>query len=309
MSDMRILRETAYEVKQIMGRSKRAAVERWMLEFAAVNVQLTACQAMVAAEQLARRYGPMKISVRSIWDELCRTPLRTELEWSLYGAFPRPSARPIVVPGSHGEDLELFLAADVTGASRDELIAPVRWRTVGEPEFQTPDFEEFAGCVGERERAMFGKLYEANGLVQWNFSLPDYVPCYLDLDEPEDEDLGSGVLYHYDLNPLVPPKAVMGLLLGMVTEVTALHLLGGLEGDEDEEEIDVRDLASDLELDLIAWLAARRLRQKVRPGLAAAQWFDSPSIPAPGTLRWALVFDAAGSVEGLLLGHRYGVND
>lgn len=308
MSDMRILRETAYEVKQIMGRSKRAAVERWMLEFAAINVQLTACQAMVAAEQLARRYGSLKISARAMWDELCRTPLRTELEWSMSGLFPRASARPIIVPGSHGEDVELFLAADITGAPRDELIEKVRWRTVGEPEFSTPDFEDFAGCVGERERAMFGKLYEANGLVQWNFSLPDSVPCYLDLDEPEEEELGSGILYHYDLNPMIPPQAAMGLVLGMVTEVTALHLLGGLD-DTEEEEIDVRDLASDLELDLITWLAARRLRQQVRPGPAAAQWFDSPGSPAPATLRWALVFDAAGSVEGLMLGHRYGVND
>jgi hypothetical protein len=309
MTRVRHLVHTAYELKQIGEPERRAAVERWLLEFAAVNVQLNITQAMVAGGQLARRYGHWAIVDEHNWDRLCRVPLRTELEWSLDGLFPADFARPVTVPGSHGEEVELFLPEDVPGASLGERIEPVEHRQVGYPEFPVPDFAEFADYVGERERAMFGKIVEANGLVRWEPDLPGEIDHDLDLDDPEETELYGGEIYfHLNLSPFFMRRGVMDRVLQMVTELNVLYLTGALEDPEDDD-LDVTQRASPLELELAAWLAARRLRQEVMPGPAAATWLSCPWLPAPERLRWALVFDAAGAVEGTMLGHRYKVND
>ena len=127
------LLEAAHEVGGIAQPRRRAAVERWLLEFSAVNVQLNALQAMVVAEQLARRYGYWAIVDERSWDRLIRVPLRTELEWSFAGMWPADFARPLAVPGSHGDEVVLFLPEDVPGAALDErIVAPgqtAAWRT------------------------------------------------------------------------------------------------------------------------------------------------------------------------------------
>jgi hypothetical protein len=303
------LLEAAHEVGGIAQPRRRAAVERWLLEFSAVNVQLNALQAMVVAEQLARRYGYWAIMDERSWDRLVRVPLRTELEWSFGGMWPADFARPLAVPGSHGDEVALFLPEDVPGAALDERIEPVEHREVGPPEFEVPEFEDFAGPLGERERAMLGKVVELHGLVRWDIDLPEGVDFFLDLSDPEmTETYGGEIYFHLNISPLAAEPDIMGMVLRMTAELLLLYMVGALE-DPECGEPEWADWASPLELELAVWLAARRLRLDVRPGRAAAGWLISPELPAPGELRWALVYDVADGVEGAMLGHRYQVND
>lgn len=309
MNPIRHLLDTAHAVRQIEDPQHRRVVERWLLEFVAVNVQLDTTQAMMAGEQLARRYGYWAIADERNWDRLCRVPLRTELEWSLDGRFPADFARPVIVPGSHGEEIELFLPEDVPGACLAERVAPVEYREVGEPEFPVPDFADFAGHVGERERAMLGWITEVHGLVRWEPDLPDDFGHHLDLEDPEDTELyGGEIFFHLNLSPFLMQRGVMDRVLEMLTHLLVLYLTGTLE-DPEVEFSHAMDVASPLELEMAAWLAARRLRLEVPPGPGVAVWLSLPDMPGPEGVRWALVFDAAGAVEGTLLGHRCQVND
>lgn len=309
MSPTRHLVHTAREIRQITDPERRRVMERWLLEFVAVNVQLDTTQAMVAGWQLAHRYGHGAIADECNWDRLCRVPLRTELEWSLEELFPADFARPVTVPGSHGEEIELFLPEDVPGACLGERRAPVHYREVGEPEGPVPDFAEFADYTGERERAMFAQLTTVNGLVRWEPDLFDDFSHHLDLDDPEETELyGGEIFFHLNLSPFLMQRGVMDRVLEMATHLTVLHLTGVLEGPEVEWP-HALEVASPLELEMAAWLAARRLRLEVPAGLGVAVWLSLPGMPVPEGLRWALVFDAAGAVEGMMLGHRHQVND
>lgn len=309
MDPIRHLVDTARELRQIGDPEQRRVVERWLLEFAAVNVQLDVTQAVVAGEQLARRYGHWAIADERTWDRLCRVPLRTELEWSLQGLFPADFARPVTVPGSHGEEIELFLPEDVPGASLSERTSPVVHREVGGSESLAPDFADFADHVGERERAMFRQITDLHGLVRWEPDLPDDVDCHLDLEDPEETELyGGDIFFHLNLSPFLMHRSVMERVLEMMTHLTVLYLTGALE-DPEEEFSHAMEVASPLELELATWLAARRLRLEARPGPGVAVWLSLPDMPAPEGMRWALVFDLADAVEGTLLGHRYHVND
>lgn len=312
MDPVELLVHVASEIKQIGEPAERAAVERWLLEYAAVNVDFNVSQAMIVAEQLARRFGTATIRDERAWEHLCRLPLRTALEWSLEGIFPTPSARAVTAPGSHGDELELFLPEDVPEAEVGELLPWVAHRKVGPPEFTEPDFAEFAGCVGKREQAMFAKLLEVHALVRWDFELPDDVDYYLDYEDPEEfaftQTEGEEIHIHLNLNPEAAGRGVMMMVLSMVTELAIFYALGAFD-DPDEEQLDIDAFVSPLELELTTWLAARRLRQHVHPGPVAADWLTSPETPAPDDLRWALVFDVAGVVEGMMLGHRHQVND
>ena len=309
MNPIRHLLDTAHAVRQIEDPEHRRAVERWLLEFVAVNVQLNTTQAMVAGEQLARRYGYWAIADERNWDRLCRVPLRTELEWSLDGLFPAGFARPVTVPGSHGAEIELFLPEDVPGACLSERVAPVEYREVGEPEFPVPDFMDFADHVGERERAMLGRILDIHGLVRWDPDLPDDLDHHLDLEDPEETELyGGEIFFHLNLSPFLQQRGVMDRVVEMLTHLLVLYLTGTLE-DPEVEFPHPMEVASPLELELAAWLAARRLRLEVPPGLGVAVWLSLPDMPVPEGLRWALVFDVAGAVEGTVLGHRYRVND
>ena len=307
----------AREVGDVDDPARRAAVERWMLEYTAENVGLNVGQAMVAAGQLARRWGHWAIADEHNWDRLCRAPLRTEFEWSLAGLWPADFARPVVVPGSHGDQLELFLPEDVPGAAPDERVEPVDLREVGPAEIPVPDFAEFAAHVGERERLMFGRILECGGLVRWEPDMPEDVLWDLGLDDVADAENYEGDLsFLLNLNPHAGGGSVMRLVLGMLARLVVLYLSGAFGDPEnaDEEDDALADPdgvvpASALELDLIVWLAARRLRLDIPPGPAGAQWLLDPAAPAPGELSWALVYDVADGVEGILLGHRYRVND
>lgn len=309
MRPIRHLVHTAGVVRQITDPEHRRVVERWLLEFAAVNVQLDTTQAVVAGEQLARRYGHWAIADERNWDRLCRVPLRTELEWSLDGRFPADFARPVTVPGSHGEEIELFLPEDVPGACLAERVAPVEHREVGEPESPVADFADFAGYVGEQERAMFGQIVDVHGLVRWEPDLFDDLSHHLYLDDPEETEFyGGEIFFHLNLSPFLMQRGVMDRVLEMVTHLTVLYLTGTLE-DPEVAYPHAMEVASPLELEMAAWLAARRLRLEVPPGMGVVVWLGLPDMPVPEGLRWALVFDVAGAVEGTLLGHRYQVND
>ncbi|QGU04310.1 hypothetical protein [Corynebacterium comes] len=309
MDRVRYLVETAREVAHIPEAGRRAAVERWLLEYAALNVHLDVIQAVVVAEQLARRYGYWAITDERSWDRLCRVPLRTELEWSLDGVYPADFARPISTPGPRDGEVELFLPEDVPGAPLDERSELVGHRDVAAPEVPVPDFMDFADCVGERERAMLGKIVEVHGLVRWEVDLPGGLPCQLDFEDPEETEIYGGEIYfHLNISPFAANRGVMGMVLQLTAELMVLYLLGVLE-DPGDVEPDAREWASPLELELAAWLAGRRLRLDARTGPVAAGWLMDPHLPAPEELRWALVFDVAEAVEGTLLGHRYQVND
>lgn len=320
MTAMDLVESMAVAAREIGGigePGRRAAVERWMLEFTAENVHLNVGQAMVAAGQLARRYGHWAIVDERNWERLCRVPLRSEFEWSLDGLWPADFARPILVPGSHGEQLALFLPEDVPGAALDERVDPVGHREVGPAEIPVPDFAEFAHRVGERERRMFGRILECGGLVRWEPDMPDDILWELDLDDLADAEHYDGELsFLLNVNPHTGGESVMRLVLGMLARLVVLYLSGALGDPEDggtqegvPAELDGVVPAGPLELDLIVWLAARRLRLDILPGPAATEWLLSPAEPAPGDLSWALVYDVADGVEGIMLGHRYRVND
>lgn len=312
MDPVELLVHVASEIKQIGEPAERAAVERWLLEYAAANVNFDVSQAMIVAEQLARRYGVAAIRDERAWDRLCRIPLHTALEWSLEEMFPAPSARAVTAPGSHEDELELFLPEDVPEATLGELLPWVEHRVVGPSESAVRDFAEFAGYVGERERAMFANLLDVHALVRWDFELSDDVDYYLDLEDPQEFAIAhtedEEIYIHLNLNPEAVGRGVMSMVLAMVTELAIFYALGAFE-DPDDEDLDIDAFVSPLELELTTWLAARRLRQPLQPGAVATAWLTSPQTPAPDDLRWALVFDVAGAVEGMMLGYRYQVND
>ncbi|RNE48418.1 hypothetical protein [Corynebacterium alimapuense] len=323
MDMVKSLVAAAREIGEIAEPAHRAAVERWILEYTAENVGLGTNQAMVAAGQLAQRYGYEVIADELTWDQLCRRPLYPEVEWSISACWLADGARPIVVPSSHGQPVELFLAEDITGAALDDLIDPIEHREVRSPEISVPEFSEFADHVGVQERKMFGQILESGGLVRWDLGLAEGISCELNFDA--EDVLGTGlydceILFLLNVNLDTGNEDVMQLVLGMVAQLTVLYLTGVLDAEnesgeaeeeryEEEGEATPEAQISPLELDLIVWLAARRLRVEVSPGPAATDWLMSPEIPAPEDLRWALVYDAANGVEALLLGSHYQVND
>lgn len=324
----RVYLATDHRIRHVTDPLARAGLERWILDVVAANPRFTVDQGVVAACQLVQRWGIDIVSDDARRGLLVRPVLHTEAEWLARGKLVHRGARPVQLPGSLGGRVDCFLAGDVAPAPWagddgrwpvvDALAqTPFRHRR---PHPLAPRHEEFREVLNHYERTLLGHVWAIGAVVEWDPELDYETLGWIRNGRPDrrwpprPDGSVDEAYFRLGINPDPGEAHVMTVIVGLLAEIMALTVLGRWRGtpvgaDDGVEEPDV------LELGLITHLTARRLglREEVRDRTVRTYLRGEVVEPAPDTLRWNLVFEAAELLEDLLRGdsmfHRSAVGE
>ena len=306
--DQRLLTRTLPFINgQLLSRwpAESAAAAAWLRTFITGNPRFSVPAAAALAWQLRERWGGEVTDVFEAEDWAPHIDLRTEDEWSVDGYIPRPGARPLVAPGSHGETVLHYLRDDVTvhhlpvalldAASLWERNNHFHHRT---PPEEAPDLESLEDVVTGYEHAL---LRNATGIC-----------LHVELVEPGDDlDLWGSEDETETYVPVIATaeRSVMRMAMDRIVNIILAERTGVLET---EDPVDGRFPVpvSLLEEEMAVYVAAQRLG--LDPGPLSAEGgmiVSGEGIPPSDLVRWGLVFDAASALEDVLRGHRWGSSD
>lgn len=294
----------------------RALVQRWFLRFLADNPRFTALQAAEIAAQVARRWGTdvIRDSYAEAW--VTRPLPATRAEWESDGYRVPRDARPLLITGRDGRQVELFPLFDVD-LVREDLVGAVdhdRVRQPAPPAEGASDLAEFALHLGERERHAFSHLWKVGAMLHWAGVSPADEAPYLGplgwIERVNDSSPcrpapGMGAedaCYLIRIHPDADAKEVLGLGLSL----TAQLLIAWTQGRRAGEKLcgNGEGAVSDLELGIVTWVVGRRLGfGNHHANVDAFRFIEHLSdFPAPPSVDWGRIVEVAGVMEDLLTG-------
>ena len=294
----------------------RLLLQRWFLRFLVDNPRFNALQVAEIAAQVGTRWGTdvIRDSISEPW--ITRPLPATRGEWESDGYRVPRGARPLLITGEDGRQIELFLLFDVD-LVREDLVGSVDHDAVPEiaaPVEGAPRLEEFALHMGERERRAFSHLWRLGTILRW----ADVPPAD---GEPHSGELGwidplnasphcnpdptltvDDACYAITIHPDADPTEVVGLGLAL----TAQLIIAWTQGRRAGEKLcgNGEGAVSDLEVGIVTWLVGRRLgfgdhHANVEGFRYVANLSD---YPAPPQVDWGRIVESVGVMEDLLTG-------
>ncbi|MDO5512793.1 hypothetical protein [Corynebacterium sp.] len=272
--------------------------ERWVLDFVAENPRFPLGTALALGWQLYRRWGDSVAGDAHHLDWIGNVNVRTIEDWALRGRVPRPEARLLVAPGTHGQEIYYLLHDDAIIADR---LTDLQTRGVEHPSglpfragpSDAAALDEFDGLVTPREKEMLRNLWRGritpvivtDPEVETEASLNRNAPPYWLPVTVED-----------GVNPM---RAIIESIATWVLawELGVMHTAPVVRGRY--------WVASPWESALVTHLVMCRLEidcersHLVEEALARTE-------TVPGLIRWGLVYHAASETEDMLRGYPAG---
>ena len=294
----------------------RGLAQRWLIRFLAANPRFTVLQAAEIASQVGSRWGT-EIMRESIGEDWITRPLpATRAEWEADGYRVPRDARPLLVTGADGRQVELFLLFDVD-LVRDDLVGTIDHESRREPAPPAEgasDLAEFALHMGRRERHAFSHLWKVGVLLRWA-DVPVGAPA------PERGPLGwvqtvrtdpsccptprmceEEACYCIVVHPDTEGAEIVGLVLSLIAQLMLAWTQGRRAGQQlcGNGEAHV----SNLEIGIVSWVVGRRLGfGNHHANVEAFRFIENLSdFPAPDDVDWGCVIEAIGVMEDLLCG-------
>lgn len=294
----------------------RGLAQRWFVRFLAANPRFTALQAAEMASQVGSRWGVDIMRESADEDWITRPLPATRAEWESDGYRVPRDARPLLVTGDDGRQVELFLLFDVD-LVREDLVGTVDHEVHREPAPPVEgasDLAEFALHMGRRERHAFSHLWKVGVHLCWA-DVPVEAPA------PERGPLGwieamktdpscrptSGMraedaCYCIMIHPDAEGVEVVGLALAL----TAQLLLAWTQGRRAGKQLCGTGEAhvSDLEVGIVSWVVGRRLGfGNHHANVDAFRFIENLSeFPVPDDVDWGCIVETIGVMEDLLCG-------
>lgn len=294
----------------------RGLAQRWFLHFLADNPRFTAIQAAEIASQVGSRWGT-DLMQESFGEDWITRPLpATRAEWESDGYRVPREARPLLITGENGRQVELFLLFDVELVHED-LVGTVDHdirREPAPPAEGASDLAEFALHMGKRERHAFSHLWKVGALLRWA-DVPVDAPApergalgWIEVAQQQDtcrpepgmriEDACCCLVIHPDAEG----TEVVGQALSLIAQL----LLALMQGRRAGERLCVNGEAhvSDLEIGIVSWVVGRRLGfGSHHANVDAFRFIEHLSeVPAPDDVNWGYITETIGVMEELLCG-------
>lgn len=294
----------------------RGLAQRWFLRFLAANSRFTALQAAEIASQVGSRWGTeiMRDSIDEAW--IIRPLPATRAEWEADGYRVPRDARPLLVTGADGRQVELFLLFDVD-LVREDLVGTIdheRNREPAPPVEGASDLAEFALHMGRRERHAFSHLWNLGTSLCWA-DVPVTDP------EPERGNLGwieavrtdpgccpqpalraEDSCYCIRIHPDAEGVEVVGLGLALTAQLLLAWTQGRRAGKKLCGNGDAQ--VSDLEVGIVSWVVGRRFGfGDHHANVDAFRFIENLSdFPAPQEVDWGRIVEAIVVMEDLFSG-------
>lgn len=320
MTPTRVYLATDRHIRHVTDPIDRAGLERWIIEFVAENPRFTVDQAVVAARQLAVRWGFDVVADEQRREELVQPVLYTEVEWLVRGRRPDPGARPVRMLGARRERFDCYLSDDVSpvpgveGSTRWPVVdALEQSRYLRRPVHRlAPRYREFEEVLTDYELALLGHIWVVGAVAEWDDD-PDYDTIGWIRNGPGERNrlprpdmTGEDAFFRLLINPRPGEESVMIVILGLLAQILALTVLGKWRGaavtDVDDDGV---MHPGELEIGLITHLVACRLglEESVRDRTVTGYLHGETPEPAPDDVRWNLIFATTEVLEDMLRGN------
>ncbi|MDO5670598.1 MAG: hypothetical protein Q4G50_11425 [Corynebacterium sp.] len=294
----------------------RALVQRWFLNFLTANRRFSVLQAAEIAVQVAQRWG-MDVIRDCIQEDWIVRPLpATRREWEADGYRVPREARPLLITGDDGRQVELFPLFDVD-LVREDLVGSIDHDAVRDPEHPdegASDLAHFALHIGERERHAFSHLWKVGTVLEWADVSPDAEDPHLGplgwiesnkLDvtcAPEPGLRPENACYCLRIHPDAEGPEIVGLGLSLSARLLTAWTQGRRAGEKlcgnGESQV------SDLEVGIVTWLVGKRLSFGTHhANVDTLRFIENHSVfPAPRDIDWGRIVETAMILEDLLCG-------
>lgn len=294
----------------------RALAQRWFLRFLAYNPRFTALQTAEIAVQVAQRWG-LDVIRDSITEDWITRPLpATRREWESDGYRVPRDARPVLITGSDGRQVELFPLFDVD-LVREDLVGAVDHDAVREPEpphAEASDLAQFALHIGERERHAFSHLWKVGTVLEWADVSPDAEEPHLgplgwiervNRDQscrPNPALSADDACYCLRIHPDAEGPEIVGLGLSLTAQLITAWTQGRRAGEKlcgnGEAQL------SDLEIGIVTWVVGKRLGFGAHhANVDTFRFIENHSdFPAPRDVDWGRIVESITVMEDLLCG-------